>query len=80
MQDIKNAISHLREHQKYPATGDELIKECMNLSDFSEEDKKWFMENLPKDKTYDSADEVISALGWQKKPGMPEGEESWMQT
>lgn len=58
----KNAISHLKEHQKYPATKEELMAECDNLSDFSEEDKKWFGDNLP-DGSYQSADEVVKALG-----------------
>lgn len=79
MKDIKNAIMHLKTHQTYPATKGELVEECQKLSDFSDEDKKWFMENLPEG-SYDSADEVMKALGWQKKPGMAEGEESWMQT
>jgi hypothetical protein len=79
MQDIKNAITHLREHQTFPATKDELVKTCMDLKDFSMEDKKWFMEHLP-DKTYKSAEEVIQAMGWQRKPGVDAGEESWMQT
>ncbi len=61
MNDIKNAIHHLREHQEYPATKEELVAECDNLSDFSEEDKEWFAKNLA-DKTYNSADEVIKAL------------------
>lgn len=62
MKDIKNAIKHLREDQEYPATKAGLVSACFELSDFSEEDKKWFVENLP-EKTYNSADEVISALG-----------------
>ncbi len=62
LQNTRNAIAHLREHQKYPATKSELVAECNRLSDFSEADKKWFMENLPTG-TYNSADEVIGALG-----------------
>ena len=62
MQDTKNAINHLSQHQKYPATKSELVAECNRLSDFSEADKKWFMENLPEG-TYNSADEVIATLG-----------------
>jgi len=61
MQDNQNAIDHLKNHQKYPATKTDLVKECDDLSDFSDEDKKWFKENLP-EKTYESADEVIMAL------------------
>ena len=64
MQDKANAIKHLKEHQKYPATREELVKECNELSDFSAEDKKWFEDNLP-DGTYNSADDVTKALGWE---------------
>lgn len=62
MQNTQGAIDHLKNHQKYPATYDQMVAECNNLSDFSEEDKKEFMEKLPK-RTYNSADEVIAALG-----------------
>jgi len=62
MKDVKNAIKHLREHQKYPATREDLVAECDGLSDFSEEDKKWFEEHLPEG-TYKSAEEVMVALG-----------------
>jgi len=44
MQDKENAIDHLKSHQKYPATKAQLVAECNNLSDFSEEDKKEFKE------------------------------------
>jgi hypothetical protein len=63
MEDAENAKAHLREHQKYPATKAELVAECDNLSDFSEADKKEFSDKLPEG-TYNSADEVIAALGW----------------
>ncbi|OGK17702.1 hypothetical protein A2866_05975 [Candidatus Roizmanbacteria bacterium RIFCSPHIGHO2_01_FULL_39_8] len=69
MKDMKGAMDHLKAHQKYPATYDELVKECNNLSDFSAEDKKQFMEMLPK-KTYNSAEEVMEALGWSGKGQM----------
>lgn len=63
VKDIKNAMSHLKTHQKYPATKEELVKECDNLSDFSEEDKRWFESNL-ENKTYSSAEEVMQTLGF----------------
>lgn len=62
MDDMANAIKHLKEHQTYPADKAELVKTCNELSDFSESDKKWFEENLPEG-NYDSADEVMQALG-----------------
>lgn len=62
MQNTSGAKDHLKNHQKYPATKAELVTECDNLSDFSEEDKKEFVSKLPGG-TYNSADEVIQALG-----------------
>ena len=64
MQNKEGTLDHLKEHQSFPATKAELVAECDNLSDFSEEDKKEFAESLP-DKTYNSADEVVEALGLQ---------------
>lgn len=63
MQNKSGAIDHLKNHQKYPASKADLVAECDNLSDFSEEDKKEFAQGLPS-KTYNSADEVVQALGW----------------
>lgn len=63
MQNMQAVTDHLKTHQtKWPATYEELVAECNSLSDFSVEDKKEFMEKLPK-KTYNTADEVIAALG-----------------
>ncbi|MBI2644263.1 MAG: DUF2795 domain-containing protein [Candidatus Wildermuthbacteria bacterium] len=63
MQNKENAISHLRTHATYPASREELVAHCNNLSDFSDKDKKEFSEKLPEG-TYNSADDVIEALGW----------------
>ena len=62
MQNVQGTLDHLKTHQKYPATKAELLKECDGLSDFSEEDKKWFSEHLTKGE-YESAEEVIADLG-----------------
>lgn len=69
MQNIKGAIDHLKTHQTYPATKEELVKECNELSDFSAEDKEWFMKNLPEG-TYKSADDVMGALGLHQAQAM----------
>lgn len=65
MQNTKDAVEHLKTHQSYPATKAELIAECDNLSDFSEEDKKWFMEHLTKE-SYETAKDVMDDLGLQE--------------
>ena len=60
--DTTNVMKHLNDHQKYPASKAALVAECNNLSDFSQEDKKWFENTLP-EATYASANEVAAALG-----------------
>ena len=64
MQNAQGTIDHLKTHQTYPATKADLVAECDNLSDFSEEDKKEFGEKLAEG-TYNSADDVVAALGLQ---------------
>lgn len=64
MQNIQDATDHLKTHQTYPATKAELVATCNSLSDFSEEDKKEFEENLPEG-NYESAEEVMKALGME---------------
>ncbi len=71
MKDKKLAMDHLKNHHTYPATKQELAEACQNMSEFSEEDKKWFIDNLP-EKTYNNAEEVMMALGWRKED-MEEG-------
>ncbi|MBI4028871.1 MAG: DUF2795 domain-containing protein [Candidatus Blackburnbacteria bacterium] len=55
------AMKHL-EHVTYPATKEDLIKACDEMSDVPEADRKWFKENLPEG-TYQSAGDVKAALG-----------------
>jgi len=69
LQNIKGAIDHLKTHQSYPATKEELVKECSGLSDFSEEDKEWFLKTLPEG-TYKSADDVMAAIGLNQAQAM----------
>jgi hypothetical protein len=47
--------------QKYPASKAEVVAHVKGIKT---DDKKWFEETLP-DRTYSSADEVMSALGWE---------------
>lgn len=62
MQKADGVIAHLKEHQSYPATKEQLVAECDNLSDFSDEDKAEFSEKIT-DGTYNNAEEVVQALG-----------------
>lgn len=67
MKDVKKVITHLNEHQDFPATKQELVEACNNLEmdGVTPEDKKWFEDHLPEG-TYQSSDDVIRALGWQQ--------------
>jgi len=62
MENTQGTIDHLKTHQEYPASKADLVAACNNLSDFSEADKADFASKLS-DQTYNSAEEVITALG-----------------
>ena len=49
---------------KYPAAKATIVSHVKGIK---ADDKKWFDQTLP-DKTYTSADEVYSALGWPETP------------
>ena len=49
---------------KYPAAKSEVVAHVKGIK---ADDKKWFEETLP-DKTYSTADDVMSALGWEAAP------------
>ena len=49
---------------KYPASKASVVAHVKGIKS---DDKKWFSDTLP-DKTYSSADDVFSALGWETAP------------
>ena len=52
---------------KYPASKTTIVAHVKGIK---ADDKKWFTETLP-DKTYESADDVYSALGWPEAAPAP---------
>jgi hypothetical protein len=69
----KEDAAKLKEHNKlraeitrvkYPASKNEVVSHVKGIK---ADDKKWFEETLP-EKTYQSADDVMSALGWEVTP------------
>jgi hypothetical protein len=52
---------------KYPAPKATIVSHVKGIK---ADDKKWFTDTLP-DKTYESADDVFSALGWEATPAAP---------
>lgn len=59
--DKAKTIEHIKAHVGYPATRDQLVQACNNMSEFSAEDKAWFAKALPKG-TFKTANDVIKAL------------------
>ena len=56
---------------KYPAAKATIVSHVKGIK---ADDKKWFDQTLP-DKTYTSADDVYSALGWDTTAAPPRASE-----
>lgn len=55
-------MTHINDHITYPATKEEIIAACQDMSDASDEEKKMVADKLPAG-TYNDAGEVKMALG-----------------
>ena len=67
LKDHLRMRDHIVKSVKYPATKDSLVTTFKGLRDIKPGDRKWFEETLPS-KTYETPDEVMTALGWQVAP------------
>jgi hypothetical protein len=54
-------MTHINEHITYPATKDDIVMACDNMSDVTDEERMWVEDKLP-DKMFDDPDEVRKAL------------------
>jgi hypothetical protein len=54
--------THLNEHIKYPATGEEIKQQCNMMSHVPETERKMDMDMINSKKTYASADDVMKDL------------------
>ena len=60
-------MTHLRDHvAKWPASKQDIIATCQNMSDITSGEQKWFMETLP-DKVYDTPEDVVKALEMKQR-------------
>ncbi|MCL5318815.1 MAG: DUF2795 domain-containing protein [Thaumarchaeota archaeon] len=59
---IQTAIDHLKNHISYPATKEEIITACRNMSEIpNPADKIWLEQILP-DRIYRDAHEVLTRI------------------
>lgn len=61
-QPRRELISHIQNHISYPTTKKALVEECSSMAHVPEPTRQWAVDKLP-DRTYDSADQVLKALG-----------------
>lgn len=62
MDEMKEMLSHLKEHITYPATKQQIWSACNNMQHVTDKEKEMFQKMVP-DGTYNSADEVMKAAG-----------------
>lgn len=57
----EEVIKHIENDIAFPATKDEMVEACDEMSDVPRADKQWFIESLPPG-LYENAGEVKQAL------------------
>jgi predicted TIM-barrel fold metal-dependent hydrolase len=60
-ENVQNIIDHLGDVE-YPVTGMKFTEACDNMSDVSEEERKWVKNNINMDKTYMTPEEIKKDL------------------
>ncbi len=62
-QELKNKYAaHIGDDVSYPASCNDLVAACSNMSEFSGEEKEWFSKALPHG-SFNTADDVKRAVG-----------------
>jgi hypothetical protein len=62
MQMSAETMTHIKEHiSTWPASKQDIVSACSMMSDITEDERKWVMENLP-DRMYNTPDEAMDAL------------------
>ncbi len=60
--DVKEVVNHIENDVVYPASKDELVSACDEMSDVPPAEKQWFLNSLPSG-IYENAGEVKMMLG-----------------
>jgi hypothetical protein len=58
---LQEELGHIKNHVKYPASKQQVIEACNNMSDVPSQDKDFVSRSLP-DQTYRGPEDVVSAL------------------
>jgi hypothetical protein len=61
MSNLAEELGHIKNHIDYPATKQEVIAACNNMSDVPSDDKEWVSKSLP-EQTYRAPEDVVAAL------------------
>lgn len=61
-EEMTELKKHVTEHITYPATKNDITMTCNRIEHASEDEKKYVEDNLPEG-TYESADQVMDAMG-----------------
>jgi len=61
MSNLSEELGHLKNHVQYPASRNEVVAACNNMSDVPSADKEWVAKTLPEGR-YTKADDVMTAL------------------
>lgn len=59
---MRELTDHLRMHMKYPTTKQQIVDECNHMAHVPESTRRMVEDKLP-DRAYQTADEVMRALG-----------------
>ena len=58
---FKDALNHIKNDVRYPASKEDIMKACSGFSEISLNERDWFNLNIP-DRTFERPEEVIMAI------------------
>jgi hypothetical protein len=61
MSKLQEELGHIKNHITYPASTQQVIDACNNMSDVPDEDKEWVARSLP-NQTFPGPQDVVNAL------------------